>query len=166
MAERWLPVPGYEDFYEVSDLGRVRSLDRTIETVNGSGPCTKVCKGKLLRLSDSGSAPGVTLCDGSSQRRAGVAHLVLLAFGPPRPPDGTAWHRDGDYANNRIGNLVWRTPDYVSEHLARVRPSKLSRAQMLEVLERRRGGETVMSLVRSFGVSKCCISRVLRREGA
>ena len=26
--ERWLPVPGYEGLYEVSDLGQVRSLPR------------------------------------------------------------------------------------------------------------------------------------------
>jgi len=29
-SERWLPVVGYEDIYEVSDHGRVRSVDRII----------------------------------------------------------------------------------------------------------------------------------------
>jgi NUMOD4 motif len=33
--EQWRPIKGYEDYYEVSNLGRVRSLDREIERCDG-----------------------------------------------------------------------------------------------------------------------------------
>lgn len=36
MTERWLPVPGWEGFYEVSDQGRVRGLDRVLVRKNGT----------------------------------------------------------------------------------------------------------------------------------
>ncbi len=36
MIERWVPVVGFEECYEVSDLGRVRSLDRLVVRSNGA----------------------------------------------------------------------------------------------------------------------------------
>jgi len=41
--ERWLPIPGYEGFYEVSDQGRVRSLDRYVSTQDGPRPDGMEC---------------------------------------------------------------------------------------------------------------------------
>jgi len=43
--EHWLPVVGFEDFYEVSDQGRVRSLDRISEMSNGR---KRAIKGRIL----------------------------------------------------------------------------------------------------------------------
>ena len=45
--EQWLPVPGYEGYYEVSDLGRVRSLDRMVMTGRAG---TKLRKGVMLKF--------------------------------------------------------------------------------------------------------------------
>lgn len=44
-TERWLPVPGWEGFYEVSDYGNVRSVDRTITRSDGQ---KRRFKGKTL----------------------------------------------------------------------------------------------------------------------
>ena len=44
--EIWKDVPGYENYYQASNLGRVRSLDRTITNNNG---VKKVYKGKVLK---------------------------------------------------------------------------------------------------------------------
>ena len=46
--ERWLPVVGYEDLYEVSDLGHVRSLDRVVELVDKGTLCWHKYAGKVL----------------------------------------------------------------------------------------------------------------------
>ena len=49
MTEQWLPVVGWKGFYEVSDLGRVRSVDRTIMRRNRWGQIRPVrFTGKLL----------------------------------------------------------------------------------------------------------------------
>jgi hypothetical protein len=46
MTEQWRPIAGYEGFYEVSDRGRVRSLDRVIIRSDGR---PYRAKGRILR---------------------------------------------------------------------------------------------------------------------
>ena len=49
MKELWQPVPGYEGLYEVSDQGRVRSLDREIEKIGRAGVLMNLqLRGKVL----------------------------------------------------------------------------------------------------------------------
>lgn len=86
-AEEWRPVVGYEDLYEVSDLGRVRSVDRDVP--QGANR-TQHWPGKLLKLSPSpscGPRQGryleVYLSRGGKKRTVRVHHLVLEAFIAP-----------------------------------------------------------------------------------
>jgi hypothetical protein len=91
--EQWRPVPGFEGKYEVSDLGRVKSLRWTPPRILRPGPSNY---GHL----------SVAL----GQRNTRMIHqLVLLAFVGPRPPGQEARHLDGDPANNRLDNLCWGT---------------------------------------------------------
>lgn len=97
--ERWLPVVGYEGFYEVSDAGQVRSLPR-----KGSG-------GRIMTRSlNSNGYPNVTLRkDGAHVTRA-VHLLVIEAFVGPRPGPGyQCCHNDGSRTNNSLSNLRWDT---------------------------------------------------------
>ncbi len=84
-AERWLPVVGLEGTYEVSDLGNVRSLDRTI----GHGNRTRSAFGCVLkpRIGTSGY-PQVYL-DGKTKS---VHRLVLEAFVGRCPPGMECLH--------------------------------------------------------------------------
>ena len=107
MSERWLPVVGYEGYYEVSDQGRVRSVDRVVP----HGKRWKAMQGKPLKPSPNcrSGIRVVTLskCGKRNQRQVHV--LVLLAFVGPRPPDKEGCHRDDDHANNSLSNLYWGT---------------------------------------------------------
>jgi hypothetical protein len=107
MTETWRPVPGYEGLYEVSDLGRVRSLDRVV-TRSGGGTVT--CRGVTLALSTrrDGRRKVQLHRDGAGTTRL-VAHLVLEAFTGPRPAGLEACHNDDDPANDRASNLRWDT---------------------------------------------------------
>lgn len=103
MIERWLPVPGYETSYEVSSLGRVRSLPRRVPRGNHS----MLVSGGLRRLVLSHDRYVVTL--GHDDQRY-VHHLVLEAFVGPRPdPRLHGRHLDDDPLNNRLENLDWGT---------------------------------------------------------
>lgn len=108
MTERWRPVVGHEGAYEVSDLGRVRSLDRYVEC-NGplKGTYDRFKKGRVLR---PGPMPGGHLSVALGKGNSRCVHdLVLRAFVGP-PPIGTeARHLDGVETNNRLDNLVWDT---------------------------------------------------------
>jgi hypothetical protein len=49
MNEVWIPVKGYEEFYEISSFGRLRSLDRFIERKSIKIPACYLKKGRILK---------------------------------------------------------------------------------------------------------------------
>lgn len=109
-TEAWKPVVGYERLYEVSSLGRVRSLDR-ITPHNSARSGTQLTRGRVRKLAVNGTPPRVTLTlwrDGGQKTRL-VHHLVLEAFVGPRPEGTEGCHFDGDATNNQIDNLRWDT---------------------------------------------------------
>jgi len=116
IIEQWKPVPGYEGLYEVSDRGRVRSVDRWLNCRDGQ---RQWHRGRLLKQVDNGNGyQGVSLsnlCEGTRPKRFYVHFLVLDAFVGPRPDEHQAAHGDGNRLNNRLSNLRWAT---VSENIA------------------------------------------------
>lgn len=111
MGEIWKTVPGYGDYYEVSSLGRIRSLARTVFKKHSSG--------KLMRqeypskiLNPSKNVDGhLTVHIGLEGQKynAFVHHLVLLAFVGPRPYGLECCHNNGIADDNRPENLRWDT---------------------------------------------------------
>lgn len=105
MSERWKPVRGYEGFYEVSDLGNVRSVDRIAR------------HGHRLRGKPIASRPNperggyvyVSLSRDGQMYTRRVHRLVLEAFVGPAPEGMEGCHNDGDPANNALSNLRWST---------------------------------------------------------
>lgn len=108
--ESWLPVVGYEGRYEVSNQGRVRSLDRERLRNIGSGVETNKLKGRILRACRRRSGHyACSLGDGKRQSVRVVHQLVLEAFVGPRPEGYEACHNNGDPSDNRVENLRWDT---------------------------------------------------------
>lgn len=107
-GERWGEVPGYPGFYEVSDLGRVHSLDRVVVDRRSR----RRLQGRILKQGlTSWRAPTrywvVDLDKGNKTR---VHQLVLQVFGPPRPsPYHEPCHGPGGSLDNRWFNLSWGT---------------------------------------------------------
>lgn len=111
MSERWIPVVGFEDFYSVSDEGRVRSEDRRITQVNRHGEYERVMKGRILKPSvdkRSGYAL-VGLSRGGVYGSRRVHQLVLEAFVGPQPTGVVTRHLNGDPGDNRLCNLQYGT---------------------------------------------------------
>lgn len=110
--EVWKAVVGFEGAYEVSNLGRVRSLDRTISVFNvRKGWHDRYYKGRTLK---PGPRPcghlTVALGNADGGKTFNVHTLVLEAFVGPRPaPNLIGRHLDGDEKNCHFDNLVWAT---------------------------------------------------------
>jgi hypothetical protein len=105
--ERWLPVVGYEGLYEVSDMGRVRSVDRMVAEKNGK---LKRLKGKIL--SQGIGSTGyylVALCANGTQTTRKVHRIVLEAFVGLKPKGMLCCHGTGGPLDNRLINLSWGT---------------------------------------------------------
>lgn len=97
-GENWLPVPGYEGLYDVSDLGRVRSLPRNTTS------------GKILKFGwHAHGYPQVTLWRDGKGWHPCIHQIVTLAFLGPRPDGLEVRHLDDDPLNNTLANLVYGT---------------------------------------------------------
>ena len=106
--EEWRPVYGFEGYYEVSNQGRVRSVDRVVPHPH-SGTCNR--KGKMLSLYQTplGYQRAELGRDGI-RTHAFVHELVLEAFVEPRPYGKECLHGPGGPLDNRLSNLRWGTP--------------------------------------------------------
>lgn len=108
--EVWRAIAGYEGAYEVSNLGRVRSLTRAVFTKYGT---KAVRRGRVLKHGTSGGNGEyqlVILCVDKVRDPRHVHDLVLEAFAGPRPSGAQARHfPDPNPANNRADNLCWGT---------------------------------------------------------
>ena len=150
--ERWLPVPGFEGRYEVSDLGRIRSLRFT----NGK---TDQLRNEPLILKYRDRS--ISLCRDGKVYTKQVAPLVLLAFVGPRPPGYDCAHWDGNETNNRLSNLRWAThAEKEADKLRHGRDNggershlaKLSNADALEIRQRLWAGERLRGIAIEYGV--------------
>lgn len=102
-GEEWRDIPGWEGYYQISNLGRVKSVSHT----NFQG---KTFKTRILRQTIGTKGYfRVRLYDKGKQCGFHVARLVALAF--IGNPDGkpTIDHINGDKSDNRVENLKWAT---------------------------------------------------------
>lgn len=106
MIENWRPVIGYEDTYEVSDQGRVRSIARMVHFKDGR---KRFYPSQILNHGFSKGYPRVNLYKDFVPRPRLVHQLVLDAFVGPVPNGQETRHYDGDRKNCTLGNLMYGT---------------------------------------------------------
>lgn len=99
--ETWKPIVGMEGSYEVSDHGRVRSLDRTVRTKRGP----RRVSGRILVPTLCRGYPRVCICSDGVNRTEYVHRLVMAAFVGPCPAGMEVCHNNGDPADSRMENL-------------------------------------------------------------
>ena len=109
MEEIWKAIEGYEDKYQVSNLGRVRSLDQQVPYTTRWGTIAyRPTKGKVLTAQKiHGGYLGVLFkVQGKTEMKL-VHRLVANAFVPNPQNLETVNHIDEDKTNNRADNLEW-----------------------------------------------------------
>lgn len=174
--EEWRPVVGFEEEYEVSSLGRVRSIDR----LDHAG---RRQTGRIrIPQSSRGGYPTLNLRKGGKLFTKKVHHLVARAFigespGPICTGDGCyeVNHIDGVKVNNAYTNLEYATRTENMRHSVAIglRDGSMSgerngRAKLNEesVREIRRlyaaGGTSIPKLAAKFGVGKSAVGYVVQ----
>lgn len=104
MTEVWKDIKGYEGYYQISNLGRVKSLYRMI--TRRSRPVNqyeRIMKGCL----QGKGYVGVTLSNGIAKKTHKVHRLVCKAFICDQDSSVQVNHIDGNKLNNRLDNLEW-----------------------------------------------------------
>lgn len=114
--EIWKDVVGYEGYYQVSNLGRVRSLDRVLDKPNILTGGQTIRKGKILKQKELSGYMYVNLCVHDKRHHCRVHRLVAEAFIPN--PDGKPQvnHKYGNKKDNRGYRLEWATASENGKH--------------------------------------------------
>lgn len=111
--EKWKSIPGYEGYYEVSDQGRVRSLDRYVKCKGG----TRLVKGVLKVLQHNyRDYQIVSLSKEQKMHTFTVHQLVAWAFMPKFQKGMEINHIDGNKDNNCLCNLELSNPSHNQLH--------------------------------------------------
>lgn len=169
MIEEWRPVVGYEGFYEVSSLGRIKSVERIVP--NGRGGCKRM-KAKFLTPNGHRSQRylSITLSKESRVKRLSVHRVVLEAFIGPCPDGMEALHGDGGPYDNRLQNLRWgtRTENCNDKWAQGSMPhgelhhkTTLNKCQVLAIRQDKR---PLSEISKEYKISKSCISAIKNKR--
>lgn len=104
MQEIWKDIKGYEGIYQVSNLGRVRSLDRIVNN--------RSYKGRIKVPSNSKGYKRVGLLYKRNVNYYSIHRLVAQAFIPNPNNYEIVNHKDENRGNNRVDNLEWCDSKY------------------------------------------------------
>jgi len=171
--ETWIPIVGYEGLYEVSNKGRVRSLDTVQTRSNGKCICRFKIKGRIPKPFRTGKNDGYDTVQLSGRENRKVHRLVAEAFldNPLGLPEVN--HIDGNKRNNAVENLEWVTGQENVEHAVRmglmksgddVPIRKLSSRDVAEIRAAYKPGirgSGVKSLAKRYGVSSTTMRNIL-----
>jgi hypothetical protein len=168
--EIWKEIPGYNGLYQVSNLGRVLSLDRTVTSRRG---WSKFVKGRILKQSiHHYGYPVVSLLKGNHSKQYAVHVLVGRAFIPNPEVLPCINHKDENKSNNNVDNLEWCTLQYNNDYGTRVK--RLTESQRNDpkkskpVRQLTKSGEpikdfpSIAEASRSLGVCETAIAAVCK----
>lgn len=104
--EVWMPIIGYEDFYLVSNMGKIKSMSRQVR-IEGSD--FRTTTERILNAEINHGYERVVLFKGGQKRHFRVSRLVCEAFHGSCPEGMECLHINGDKSDNRAENLKWGT---------------------------------------------------------
>jgi len=164
LVEEWRDIPFYEGYYQVSDWGRVRSLDRIVPGIDGR---QFRLRGRLRRTTYPGRCSDVQLrCEGHVGHFS-VAALVLTVFRRAPSKWEMAAHIDGNPSNNKLSNLEYRFKqdifaEAIGPNKGEAHPKSRLTAEQVDAIKRDPRGVTVVA--REYGVSKGAVNGIRRGD--
>lgn len=115
--EIWKDIEGYEGYYQISNIGRVKSLSRLITKNLGlKGIMKFYSKEKIKTAFISRGYVRVALCKNGIPKKQSIHRLIAKAFIPKVDGKEFVNHIDSNRSNNSISNLEWCTSSENNSH--------------------------------------------------
>jgi hypothetical protein len=166
--EVWKPVVGFEGLYEVSDRGRVRSLDRKVWCCGPvKGSYWSYRKGRILRPGVHTPSGHVSVSLGRVAASFQVHALVLEAFVGSKPLREEIRHLNGEASDNRLVNLQYATRSRNGQDKKWHRGQstyRLGPEEAREIILSLQGGVTGADLAKKFKVAQSTISAIKHKK--
>lgn len=169
--EIWVDIRGFEGFYQISNYGRVRGLDR--EIIDSVGHVYTI-PGKILIPRPIGKGYYAVHLNKNNIRYPMYIHQMVAyhfcIWYPINKREYVSNHIDGDKLNNYYENLEWCTYSENNYHAYRtnLKPrgedfynSKLTETQVREIKENGKYS-TYQNIAENYGVSKATVRDVLK----
>lgn len=160
IGEVWKDVVGYEGLYQVSNMGRVKSVKHIVNSTNAR-QSWKTINERILKPAPYGTIPkcgglrhlAVSLHRNNRQRTEKVHRLVAMAFIPNPNDYPIINHKDENPYNNRADNLEWCDHKYNSNYGGREERWRKS-FPILPILQYTLGGEFVAQFKSAIDAAK------------
>ena len=111
MTEIWKDIPGYEGRYQASNLGRIKSLERKVRSVNRytRNDFFRTVPERILRPGQQRKTGHLSVVLGRGTCSKPVHQLVARAFLGTVPENNEVLHNNGNPTDNRVENLRYGT---------------------------------------------------------
>lgn len=156
--EIWKDIAGYEGLYQVSNLGRVKSLERV-------GYQGRIVKERILKFGKNGSGYYVVnLCKNANRKTFQIHRLVAKLFIDNKQEKPQINHKDENKTNNVVSNLEWVTAKENINYGSRTNRTSKSKSKRIKVIyqdDTYEFWDSATEFEKSFGIGRGCINNVL-----
>ena len=181
MEEIWKDIAGYEGLYQISNKGRVKSLNRLVKDTTRDR--VQKIKGRILKYCDNGKGYKLVYLNKNRKRKNYYVHRLVAETFIPNPrqlPEVN--HKDLNKANNKISNLEWITEldnkrHYRMTEIAKIRNKEIGeirreayKKQIEKVIPRiifeySKNNKTLKQINIDTGIGVATISKILKQNG-
>ena len=178
--EIWKDIKDYEGFYQVSNLGNVRSLDRKVKDTTKDR--IQHIKGRELKVADNGKGYKlVFLNKGRSRENKYVHRLVAEAFIPNPNELKEVNHKNLNKNDNSVANLEWISSINNKRHYRKTEFAKISNLKAKQTLRKKyeektaevtpyiietysKQNKTLKDINQATGIGEVKISKILKEN--
>ncbi len=122
MVEKWKNIDGYENEYQISNFGRIRSFKKH------NGTNQRIMKSIKMK----NGYYNITLCKNGNKKREYIHRLVAKAFIPNPNNYPFVNHKDENPSNNYVNNLEWCTQKYNMNYGSLIKKHKRESKSILQ----------------------------------
>lgn len=168
MEEIWKDIPGYEGEYQASNLGRIKSLKRQVQSMNWSThePFLRSVPERILKPGRFCKAGHVSVVLRKGTQGIPVHQLVMRTFVGAPPIGMEILHKNGDPTDNRLENLHYgtRTENILDVYHQGGKWRKLDIEDVQEIRFALVCGIKGIELAQMYNVSQTTISQIKKRR--